>query len=70
MPATVGSGRVSNAQLCSATVLLVGVLAIAYGWFHPSRVGLYAGLFVTAAGVLTWVVRTVANGRGEAEHSK
>ncbi len=62
MQATIRTIHVPASQLWAATVLLVGVLAIAYGWFHPSKVWLYAGLIVTAGGCLTWIARGLARG--------
>jgi hypothetical protein len=47
-----------------ATTLMLGVLILAYGVFSHSRVGLYAGLAVTAAGVLVGVVQMLTR-RGD-----
>jgi hypothetical protein len=47
-----------------ATVLLLGVLAIGYGYFHPSRSVLYAGMLLTVAGVITGVVRILTHNTG------
>jgi hypothetical protein len=55
------ASRVPATLIAPAVALLVGILVIAYGWFHPSKAGLYAGLFLTAGGVLNWVVRSVAH---------
>lgn len=51
------------ASLVVATVLLAGVLLLAYGYFQHNHAVLIAGLVVTGAGVLNGVVRLVARGR-------
>jgi hypothetical protein len=53
-----------GSQVGLATLLLVGVLAIAYGYLHPNKIAFYAGLFLTLGGVITGVVRIVAGGGG------
>ena len=55
---------VTNGQLLNAIVLLVGVLLIAYGFFHPSAISFYAGLFVILSGVLYGVIGIVGNALG------
>jgi hypothetical protein len=45
-----------------AALLLIGVLLITYGYAQASRVALYAGLFITTAGVLMGVVRMLTSG--------
>ena len=42
--------------LTVATALLAGLITVAYGYFHHSRIGLVVGLAVTAAGVLGGIV--------------
>jgi len=42
-------------------VLLAGVVTVAYGYFHPNWIAFYAGLFLTAAGVVTGVVQIVTH---------
>ncbi len=54
------NSSVPSAELILALVLLVGVLALAYGVFRPSTVGFYTGLVVIIGGVLTGVVRILA----------
>lgn len=54
--------NVSWGQLGLATVLLLGVLVIAYGYFQQSKAGLYVGLVLTAAGVLNGVIQIVIRG--------
>ena len=54
--------RVTRGQLGLATVLFIGVLTIAYGYFHPSRLGLYAGLFVIAGGAIAGIIAIVTRG--------
>lgn len=64
MRPAIGAKRVTRSQLGLAAVLLVGVLTIAYGYFNPSRIAFYAGLFLTVAGVITGVVHIVTHGSG------
>ena len=64
MRAAIGAERITRSQVGLAAVLLVGVLAIAYGFFHPSKIAFYAGLFLTVGGVITGVVRIVTHGGG------
>ena len=42
-----------------AVVLLLGIMVLAYGYFNESKIGLYVGLLVTAAGVLVGVLQMV-----------
>jgi hypothetical protein len=37
------------------------VLSIAYGYFHPSKIAFYSGLFLTAGGIITGVIRIVTH---------
>jgi len=53
---------VSRSEIGTATVLLLGVLGIAYGYFQPNKVVMYVGLILTAAGVLNGVLRIVMHG--------
>ena len=64
MQSAIGTDRVSSGALGLAAVLLAGVLAIGYGYFHPSKVAFYAGLVVTAAGVIIGTIRLVVHGSG------
>jgi len=64
MPAPIQAQRVTSGQLGLAVVLLIGVLAIVYGCYHPSKMAVYAGLLLTVGGVITGIIRTVARGGG------
>jgi hypothetical protein len=50
-------------MIVTATVLLLGVLLVAYGYYRPSHVGLYAGLAVTLLGVLGGTMQIVVSPR-------
>jgi hypothetical protein len=52
----------TRGEIGVAVVLLLGVLALAYGYFQQSKIGFYGGLVVTAAGVLISVLRIVMRG--------
>ena len=57
------AGKNATARhLVIAAVLLLGIMVLAYGYFYESRIGLYVGLLVTAAGVLVGVLQTIARG--------
>jgi len=64
MPVPIQAQRVTSVQLGLTVVLLVGVLTIAYGYSHPSRIAVYAGLLLTVGGVITGIIRIVARGGG------
>jgi hypothetical protein len=66
MTSAIGAEGVAKSQLGIASVLLIGVLVTAYGYFHPSKIALYAGLFLTAGAVLIGVVRVVTRDHGGA----
>ena len=51
-------------QLAVAGVLLVGVIVMAYGYLHETKIGLYLGLVLVVAGVLTGVVHILGRGNG------
>jgi len=55
--------KVTPRHLRTATVLLLGVLLMAVGYFRTSAEVLYAGLLVTAAGVLYAVLQLVIRGK-------
>ncbi len=59
MQTTVGTRRVTKGELGLASVLLAGVLVIAYGYFRPNGIAFYTGLLLTIGGVLTGVVHLV-----------
>jgi len=69
MGSTIGGSGITRGQLGTATVVLIGVLMLTYGYFHPSKIGLYAGLFVTAAGVMMGVLQVVIHGKGREARS-
>jgi hypothetical protein len=60
MPTTPPKKTAIGAELSIAALLLVGILIVAYGYFQHTKVALYAGLLVTAVGVMLGVVRIVA----------
>ena len=62
MRATHARLRATWDQVGLAALLLIGVLLITYGYAQASRVALYAGLFITIAGVLMGVVRMLTSG--------
>ena len=45
-----------------ATVLLIGVLVLAYGVYHPSRPATYGGLLLILGGVASAIVDLVGRG--------
>ena len=53
-----------NCQIGLAVWLLVGVLLIFYGYFHPSRMILYAGLLITASGAAVGAIGLVMRDDG------
>ena len=55
--------RVSSGQLGIAVTALLGVLVMAYGVFSSNRLGVYAGVLLTAAAVLPGVVQILWHGR-------
>jgi hypothetical protein len=66
MRTAIGVERVAGSQIGLAAVLLAGVLAIAYGYYQPSKIAFYAGLFLTLGGVLMSVIHIVTHGGGRA----
>ncbi len=64
MPVPMQAQRVTRGLLSLAVVLLIGVLLIAYGYYHPSRIALYAGSLLTVGGVIAGIIRLVARGGG------
>jgi len=62
MRTTLTPSSVTRGQLVMATVLLLGILEIGYGYFQQSKIGLYVGLLITAAGVLNGVLQIVMQG--------
>jgi drug/metabolite transporter (DMT)-like permease len=60
-PTTRGE-RATRGQIALSVVLFLGVVTIAYGYFRPSRIGLYAGLLVTAGAVISGVIAVVTRG--------
>ena len=51
--------KVTAKYVAIAVVLLLGIMVLAYGYFNESKIGLYVGLLVTAAGVLVGVLQMV-----------
>lgn len=51
--------RVPLTDLVLALVLLVGVLLVGYGYFRPSTISFYSGLFTIVAGVIFGIIRIV-----------
>ena len=51
--------RVPVTNLVLATVLLIGVLLVGYGYSHPSATSFYAGLLTIIGGVIFGVIRLV-----------
>lgn len=51
------NGRVS--RVVFASVLLIGIALLGYGFFTNSRLWFWAGLFVTLGGVINRVLRLV-----------
>lgn len=62
MRTTLTRNNVTWSQIGTASVLLLGVLAMGYGYFQPNKVALYVGLMVTAAGVLTGALLIALHG--------
>jgi hypothetical protein len=61
MKAAIETQRVTSAQLGLAAALFVSVLMIAYGYFHPSKIAFYVGLFLAVGGVITGMLRIVTH---------
>jgi hypothetical protein len=59
---SVGRPITSKGQLALAGVLLLGVVVMGYGFFQQNKIGLYVGLLVIVAGVLSGVVQIVSRG--------
>ena len=57
-----GRAIASKGQLALAGVLLLGVVVMGYGFFQQNKIGLYVGLLVIVAGVLSGVVQIVSRG--------
>ena len=51
--------KVTAKYVAIAVVLLLGIMVLAYGYFYESKIGLYVGLLLTAAGVLVGVLQMV-----------
>jgi uncharacterized membrane protein HdeD (DUF308 family) len=45
-----------------ASVLLLGIVGLATGFFSGSKIAFYAGVLVTLTGVLTGIQRLVVHG--------
>jgi hypothetical protein len=54
--------RVASKDVVLATVFLVGMATLGYGYFGPSKVAFYAGLFVTIGGAILGAMRLVLVG--------
>jgi hypothetical protein len=54
--------KVTAKYVAIAAVLLLGIMVLAYGYFYGSKIGLYVGLLVTAAGVLVGVLQIIIRG--------
>lgn len=51
--------RQSGRTIWYATILLLGVVVLGYGYYRSSTIALYAGAIITLAGVLTGIVSLV-----------
>jgi hypothetical protein len=54
--------KVTAKHLVIAVVLLLGIMVLAYGFFYESKIGLYVGLLLTAAGVLVSILQIILRG--------
>lgn len=63
-PSVPRRGGVGKGWIVVASVLLVGVMVMGYGYFQQSEAGLYAGVAVIVAGVVTGLVRLLSRGEG------
>jgi hypothetical protein len=54
--------KVTAKHLVIAVVLLLGIMVLAYGYFYESKIGLYVGLLLTAAGVLVGILQIILRG--------
>ena len=54
--------KVTAKYVAIAVVLLLGIMVLAYGYFYESKIGLYVGLLVTAAGVLVGGLEMIIRG--------
>jgi spore maturation protein SpmA len=49
--------KVDSGFIWIATVLLFGILLLGWGYLGASRIGFYAGLMLTLAGVFTGILK-------------
>jgi hypothetical protein len=56
--------RVKTSMLILTVILLIGVLVMAYGYFHNDSHILYLGLLITGATSLTILVQTLISQDG------
>jgi len=54
--------KVTAKYVAIAVVVLLGIIVLAYGYFYESKIGLYAGLLLTAAGVFVGVLEMIIRG--------
>jgi hypothetical protein len=54
---------VTTSQIVNTVVLLLGILWVAFGYYGANEAALFAGLIVTAAGVLNGVMRIIRDVR-------
>ena len=62
-----------KADTALATVLLIGILILAYGYYQQSHIAFYLGLIVIVAGVLSGILRIIlraANARQSAHRRR
>ena len=59
MSTNVSLEQVPLIDVVLAVVLLVGVLLVGHGYFHPSTIFFYSGLFIIIGGVISGIIRIV-----------
>jgi hypothetical protein len=55
----IGASKVKTSILILATILFIGVIVMAYGYFHNNLHITYLGLFITGATSFTILVQTL-----------
>jgi hypothetical membrane protein len=58
-------GRMSGGWIWTTTVLLIGVVVLAAGYYSRQRIVFYGGLFLTLAGVLTGIQKLIGAQKSE-----
>jgi hypothetical protein len=60
----ISASRVKTSMVVLSVILLIGVVVMAYGYFHNDSLIAYLGLFVTGATSLAILVQTLISQKG------